>query len=428
MKKNERLQALHILTKLLANKSPLTYLFQATPELTPFCQELCFGVCRYYVQLETIADQLLTKRPKDIEVWLCVLLGLYQLHYLKTPDYAVVKETVALLDKIKKAWAKSLVNAVLRNFCRKQETLLAVISQSPSFTFNHPAWFIKRLQTDWPDDWKSILQANDRHPPMNLRVNQKKIKPSAYLQQLADAGIQAAANPYTPEGIELNHPCPVFDLPSFADGYLSVQDAAAQLAVRLLDLKPGLRVLDACCAPGGKTGHILESQPCLDTLTALDVDSKRIQRVQENLNRLQLSANLIVEDALQPETWWDGVQFDRILLDAPCSALGIIRRHPDIKLLRTESELSKAAKIQRDLLHTLWPLLAPNGIMVYATCSIMKEENEEQMALFASTAMDCRVDTQKQAWGRSNGLGWQILPGDANMDGFFYCVLKKIPA
>ncbi|WP_133128993.1 16S rRNA (cytosine(967)-C(5))-methyltransferase RsmB [Legionella nagasakiensis] len=426
MKNNERLQALRILAQLLRNHTPLSHAMQSTA-LTPLCKDICFGVCRYYFQLQAIANHLLSKRPKDIEVWGCLLIGLYQLHHQHTPDYAVVKETVSLLDKIKKSWAKSLVNAVLRTYCRRQEELLAKLENDPDFCFNHPPWLIKRLQTAWPDDWQKILTANDIHPPMSLRVNRKQISLVNYLSKLQSAGIKAKSHAYATHGIQLMTPCDVKRLPGFAEGEVSVQDEAAQLAVSLLDLKPGLRLLDACCAPGGKTCHILESQPQLAACMALDIDNHRLQRVRENLKRLKLHATLVEADALNVNSWWDGKPFDRILLDAPCSATGVIRRHPDIKLLRTAKEIDVVIKLQQNLLHALWPLLAPDGIMIYATCSIMPEENELQIAKFIEAQRDCRFLIEKKTiWGRETGHGWQILPGENNMDGFFYSALGKI--
>ena len=426
MKKNERLQALHILTTLLQDNTSLSHLMPSTAQLSPLSKEICFGVCRHYFRLAALADKLLSKRPKAIEVWASLLIGLYQLHYLRIPDYAVVKETVALLEQIKKPWAKGLVNAVLRTYCRKQETLLTDLQNNSSFLYGHPEWFIERIKAAWPNDWQAILQANDTHPPMSLRINNNGTSSQEYLTRLQQADIDARPLNYAPFGIVLNEPCDVHDLPGFAAGDVSVQDEAAQLAVTLLALKPGLRVLDACAAPGGKTCHILETEPALSACVALDIDNKRLSRVQENLNRLNLQATLIKGDGLQPQTWWDGLLFDRILLDAPCSATGVIRRHPDIKLLRTTEDITAVTQLQHDLLLALWPLLAPNGIMVYATCSVMPEENEQQIAHFIASQPNCEFLTQAQPWGHATGHGWQILPGENNMDGFFYSVVKKI--
>lgn len=425
MNKNERLHALKILTNLLSEKSSLSQQISAAAEVSPMTKEICFGFCRHYFRLQAIAECLLQKKPKELEVWIALLIGLYQLHYMQQPDYAVVKETVALLEKIKKPWAKGLVNAVLRNFCRQQKEILARLHKNHLFLHGQPQWLMERLQADWPNDWQSIAQANDAHPPMTLRVNIQKNSLAEYVQILNREGIAAEAHPVAPAGITLNTPCDVRQLPGFAEGSVSVQDGAAQLAASLLSLKPGLRLLDACCAPGGKTCHILEQEPNLAACVALDVDARRLKRVQENLNRLNLQATLVQGDALTPSTWWDGQLFDRILLDAPCSATGVIRRHSDIKLLRNNEEIVTITNIQHDMLNCLWPLLAKGGLLVYATCSVMSVENEQQIANFVATHPDCTIIKEPWTWGHATGHGQQILPGEQGMDGFFYAVLFK---
>ncbi|GGI88535.1 16S rRNA (cytosine(967)-C(5))-methyltransferase RsmB [Legionella impletisoli] len=424
MKKNERLQALRILSKLLQDKVSLSTSLQH-PNLTPLTKELCFGVCRHYLRLECLADGLMAKRPKSLEVWIALLMGIYQLHFLRIPDYAVVKETVALMDLIKKSWAKGLLNAVLRRFGQQQTKLITEYDSNPVFKYNHPQWFIETMQRHWPKDWETILAANDTHPPMTLRVNQKQVSREHYLARLNDLKLKATPLDYSSYGIELKNPIQVHDLPGFSEGDVSVQDQAAQLAAQELDLKPGLRVLDACSAPGGKTCHILETEPRLAACIALDIEPKRLKRVEENLERLKLKATIKTGDVLKPDTWWDGKLFDRILFDAPCSATGVIRRHPDIKLLRTPEEVSFIVTLQKDMLTTLWPLLAPGGLLLYATCSVMPEENEQQMKAFAESHRNCHINQESKPWGRSVGYGWQILPGDNNMDGFFYCALYK---
>jgi 16S rRNA (cytosine967-C5)-methyltransferase len=425
MSHNERLHAFKILTQVLGHHSSLSQELSATNLATPMTKELCFGVCRHYIRLTMLADLLVAKRPKAEEVWVLLLMGLYQLQYMKLPDYAVVKETVALLEKIKKTWAKGLVNAVLRTFCRKQHELVASLVNDPQFIYGHPSSLLERLKRAWPMDWQKIALANDDHPPMTLRVNAQSISVSDYLAALTHVGIQAEQHTEVATAITLLTPCDVRTLPGFDEGWISVQDAAAQIAASLLDLKPGLRVLDACCAPGGKTCHILETESCLAECVALDVDEKRLKRVEENLKRQKLTALVRQGDALQPQQWWDGHLFDRILLDAPCSAIGVIRRHADIKLLRTEREIAAIIQIQHQMLRSLWPLLAPNGIMVYATCSIIPEENEKQMVTFIAEHPDCQVLPMNQEWGRHTGHGRQILPGEQGMDGFFYSVLVK---
>lgn len=425
MKNNERLHALKILTSVLEDKASLSHSMSSNVDLSAMTKEICFGVCRHYYRLEAIANHLVDKKPKAIEVWIALLIGLYQLHYMRIPDYAVVKETVALLEKIKKVWAKGLVNAVLRNFCRQQQAILATLSHDSVFVYGQPPWLLKHLKNDWPNDWQKIAEANDAHPPMTLRVNRQQQHVGDYLSILSAAGIQAEAHGAAVDGINLAKPCDVYELPGFAEGWISVQDGAAQLAVSLLNLQPGQRVLDACCAPGGKTCHILESEPNLAECVALDVDAKRLVRVTENLTRLRLPAKLLEADALYPERWWDRRLFDRILLDAPCSATGVIRRHSDIKLLRTDEEIQAITIVQHDMLRALWPLLAPGGILVYATCSIIAAENEKQIAAFVNSHADCTTPQLECSWGRPTGHGQQILPGEQGMDGFFYSVLYK---
>lgn len=423
MSQNERLQALHLLTKLLKDQISL----MQSQHLPPLVKEISFGVCRHYYFLRTITYAFLKNPPKEVEIEICILIGLYQLHFLRIPDYACVKETVGLLDKIKKSWAKGLVNAVLRRYCREGKVVLAQLKLGESEVYNHSSWMIHRFQKDWPKAWQTILEANNARPPMNLRVNRRQTSREKYLSCLEHENLQAIASIDASEGLQLTVPCNVQDLPGFAQGEVSVQDLAAQMAIPLLDLSPGFRVLDACCAPGGKTCHILEAEPNLSLCVALDINTKRLQRVQENLQRLKLNAQVIQGDALKPHTWWDGIPFDRILLDAPCSATGVIRRHPDIKLLRTEAEIDQLVALQKNLLHTLWPLLAPGGLLVYATCSILLEENEAQIAEFVSTQQDAQCILHPPPWGHATGHGWQILPGEHQMDGFFYSVLRRKP-
>ncbi|KGP64232.1 16S rRNA methyltransferase [Legionella norrlandica] len=424
MKINDRLQALKILTALLQNKKSLSHLM-SNEGISPMSKEICYGFCRHYFRLQAIADSLLNKRPKDNAVWIVLLIGIYQLQYMRKPDYAVVKETVSLLEQIKKVWAKGLINAVLRNFCRQQNDILTKLEKDPVVLYGQPDWLLQRLQKDWPNDWQCIAAANDSHPPMTLRVNVRKNSVEDYLTLLETSGIDAFKHLMASDGITLVNPCDVKELPGFAEGCVSVQDGAAQLAAQLLSLESGQRVLDACCAPGGKTCHILEREPNLDLCVALDLESKRLQRVRENLNRLGLQATVVQGDALSPKDWWDGSLFDRILLDAPCSATGVIRRHADIKLLRTREEILTITNLQTTMLESLWPLLATGGVMVYATCSIIHEENELQIARFVTRHADCKVLNDHWPWGRWTGHGQQILPGEQGMDGFFYSVLTK---
>lgn len=421
---NERQLALIALREILGDGHSLSHL---KTELTPFAQVLCFGVCRYYFRLNALAQHLLKKSPKNLDIWLTLLMGLYQIRELDLPEYAVVHETVALLNTKKTTWAKSLINAALRRYCREKEELNQQLENNLDFRYNYPTWLLERLRKAWPDHWEAMIHESDAHPPMSLRINKQHNTAESYQKQLHDHGIAASLIQHTTHGLVLDKPCNVFDLPGFKAGEVSVQDGAAQLAAELLDLKPDLRVLDACCAPGGKTCHILETESNLKACVALDIEPKRLTRTRENLARqgFETRTHIVAGDAQTPNSWWDGVLFDRILLDAPCSATGVIRRHPDIKLLRTSEEVQSITQTQKKLLEALWPLLAPGGVLVYATCSILPEENEQQIAAFVQRHVDCQPSLEKKSWGYATGYGWQIFPGDASMDGFFYSVLHK---
>lgn len=423
MKNGDRLQALQVLMQVFDKQVSLS---QALPaNSSSLTKALCYGVCRHYYRLEVLAKSLLSKNPKDREVWLIILLGLYQLYWLNLPDYAVVKETVNILVRLRKIWAKGLVNAVLRTAQREQETIKLQLADNIAFVHGHPAWLLELLQLHWPQQWQQIAEANDKHPPMTIRVNQRHNTTEAYEKLLTAAQIDYVKLEATPTGLTLTEPMDVYQLPDFAKGTVSVQDGAAQQAAFLMDLKPGLRVLDACAAPGGKTCHMLELEPQLALCQAVDIDEKRLQKVRDNLHRLGLQASCIQGDLLQPDTWWDGISFDRILLDAPCSATGVIRRHPDIKILRTHEAVKAITNIQASLLEILWPLLKPGGLLVYATCSLLPVENADQIKIFAEKNTDCQIKMIDKPWGLWTGYGRQILPGDHNMDGFFYSVLEK---
>lgn len=389
-----------------------------------FIQALCFGVCRYYFQLDAIAQALLNKpiRNKEVEIKALVLIGLYQLKYMRVKAHAAVSETVAAG---KKTWAKSLLNALLRKYQREQEAIDAMLEKNRSAASLHPEWLFKRINDNWPDHAEQIMTANNQQPPMLLRVNLSRITREAYLDKLAEAGIEAVAVAHCASAIRLLQPVLVEQLQGFAQGLVSVQDSAAQLAADLLALQPGQRVLDVCAAPGGKTAHILEQQAELAELWAIDIDPLRLQRVDENLARLGLKAKLLAADATQTELWWDGQLFDRILLDAPCSALGVIRRHPDIKLLRRDEDIEVLQQLQQSILQACWPLLKPGGLLLYATCSILKQENEAQVLAFLAQQADAEEQVINANWGLERAVGRQILTGDQAMDGFYYACLRK---
>lgn len=425
---NSRLVAARALTRVVEHGQSLTEALAAElPSLDiardrAFAQALCFGVMRWFGQLDAILAQLARKPIQVTEVRMLALLGLLQLKHMAVKPHAAVAETVAAAAR--HAWAKPLLNALLRNFQRQRERLEAAIADDPAAQTAHPGWLIERLRTDWPQQYAAILEANNCQPPMVLRVNRLRGSRADYLAALRAAGIDADAGSGD-DAIVLEQPCDVAQLPGFAEGLSSVQDGAGQLAALLLDPQPGQRVLDACAAPGGKTAHLLEYCPNLD-LTAIDLAPERLRRVQDTLQRLHLSATLIAADAAQPEGWWDGRLFERILLDAPCSASGVIRRHPDIKWLRRDSDIAALAAGQAALLDALWPLLAPGGVLLYATCSVLRQENDEQIARFLARRTDAQELPIAAAWGRTMPHGRQILPGEQHMDGFFYARLCKL--
>jgi 16S rRNA (cytosine967-C5)-methyltransferase len=427
---NSRLLSAKIISRVLKEGQSLTAaLDQLLPEvMTPqdkaFVQAICYGVIRQFYQLEFLLNQLITKPIKDNEVKVLALMGIYQLAYMRVKEHAAVSETVAALPR-KKIWAKSLINAVLRNFQRQQEQLQAKLDSEPMLAAGHPKWLIALIEQDWPDQAGTIFLENNRQAPMVLRVNQARLSRAQYLQKLTGSTITAAAFNPAPAALVLEHPVPVEQLPGFGEGLVSVQDAAAQLAAGLLGVDAGHRVLDVCAAPGGKTAHLLESQPELAELVALDCDAARMQRVEENMVRLGLDATLLVGDAVCPDSWWDGKPFDRILVDAPCSGLGVIRRHPDIKLLRKPDDMAKLVELQASILNAIWPLLMPGGVLVYATCSIHKQENEFQMAKFLKEHADAQEFPIEALWGIQASVGRQILTGESGMDGFYYARLRK---
>lgn len=388
-----------------------------------FIQALCYGTVRQYYRLEFILNQLVNKpiKDKDVQIKALALLGLYQLKYMRVKDHAAVSETVAVMKK--KQWAKALLNAVLRRYLREQDELEALADKHVAYA--HPDWMIKAIKADWGSEAKQIFFANNCTPPMTLRVNARFCSRDIYLTMLAEQEIAASATKYSAQGIILEAPVAVDKLPQFSAGWVSVQDAAAQLAVGLLDVQAGDRVLDVCAAPGGKTAHILECQPELKSMLAIDIDAHRLARVKENLTRLHLGADILAADATQPENWWDGVPYERILLDAPCSALGVVRRHPDIKLLRRAEDIAQLQALQQQILQASWQMLVPGGVLLYATCSILREENEVQIERFLQQHNDAQELVIAADWGTMRPFGRQILTGSQFMDGFYYARLQK---
>ena len=390
------------------------------PKDQPLVQEICYGILRDLPRLEGIVSQLMDKpmTGKQRVFHHLILVGLYQLSAMRIPPHAAVGETVNATKALKKPQLRGLINAVLRNYQRQQADLDQKALGSDAAKFGHPSWLLKRLQTAYPDDWQSIIEANHQKAPMWLRVNAKHHSAAQYQSLLAEIGIEADLSPLGANALCLHKPCDVKKLPGFEQGWVSVQDLAAQLAVDYLNPQPNERILDCCAAPGGKTCHILEREPSTHVV-AMDIDELRLSRVQENLTRLNLSAELICGDARTPETWWQGDQFDRILLDAPCSALGVIRRHPDIKWLRRDSDIEQLTTLQAEILDAMWAQLRTGGTLIYATCSITPEENAHQIRAFLDRTPNASLQQDKESFGH------QILPGQSQMDGFFYAVLHK---
>jgi len=405
----------------------------------PLLRMLCYGTLRNHWRLRSFADNLLDKplKSRDSVVQSLIAVGLFQLTESRVPDHAAVSLTVDAARHLRRPKYAPLINAVLRNFRRKG--LDKREPESEEARFDHPAWLIARLKADWPDKWLDIVEANNARAPMWLRVNRTRMSREQYLGHLESAG-SAADEPLADashetlqgfdQAIRLRNPKPVGELPGFDAGWVSVQDAAAQLAAPWLLAGGGTRVLDACAAPGGKTAHLRELTGPGVSLTALDSDAKRLASVGDNLRRLGLDATLKAADASNPQEWWDGGLFDRILLDAPCSATGVIRRHPDIKLLRRESDIDSSARLQLALLESLWPLVAPGGRLLYVTCSVLAQENAGVVNRFLrqhNRAVEEQLlpnyNIRDLMWRKS--CGFQILPGNRGLDGFYFACLGK---
>ena len=430
---NPRLAAVNVLQQVFDQGRSLPDALEAVQTRIPdqkgraLPQALTYGVLRHRFSLDAILRQLLKKplKAKDADLRYLLLLGLCQIIHMRVPDHAAVSETVKLTPALKKNWARAMVNGVLRNYLRQADALQAQAQKNDESRYEHPEWLLLKLQESWPDHWRAIATANNRPAPMTLRVNRRQISRDDYRQRLTTANIDAEPCRYSEDGLRLQEAVPVEQLPGFKKGLVSVQDEAAQLAAPLLQTTSAQRILDACAAPGGKTAHILEISPALKQLDALEREPTRIEYVRENLQRLGLEANLITDDASQANDWWDGQAYERILLDAPCSATGVIRRHPDIKYLRREQDLPALVQTQQAILQSLWPLLAPGGVLLYATCSVLAEENTLQIENFLRVCKDAQLESMDADWGIPTTTGRQILPGEENMDGFFYACLRK---
>jgi 16S rRNA (cytosine967-C5)-methyltransferase len=398
-------------------------------------QELCYGVLRHLPELENDVRQFIEKplTGKQRVGHFLLLVGVYQIKYTRIPDHAAVSETVSACKPLKCDHLKGMINGVLRNLQRQQSKVSDDSAENNiqnskvlplAVKFNHPSWFIKKVQAAYPEYWQDILKANMLRPPMWLRVNQRHHNVAEYLALLDQENIEHSLVDEKSSAIRLTSAVDVNKLPGFQLGWVSIQDGAAQQAAKLLDCQADDNVLDCCAAPGGKTCHILEYSPNIKAMTAIDIEASRLERVQENLQRLNLEATVIAADAATPEKWWNGELFDRILLDAPCSGTGVIRRHPDIKWLRKSNDIATLMTLQQDILKNIWSLLKPGGTLLYATCSILPEENSEQVQQFINENDDAEHVAIVEG---SSHIGWQILPNDDSMDGFYYAkIVKKL--
>jgi 16S rRNA (cytosine967-C5)-methyltransferase len=430
---NARTASVKILLRLMKQQgslaSELTIAKDLDDQEKRFTQELCYGTCRWYFLLENILNSFIAKplKEKDNDIKLLLLLGIYQLKFTRVAPHAAINETVNAALFFRKQWAKKLINGVLRSFQREQagnsdegEEIITV----EHYKISHPRWLQKAISRAWPAQAEDIFFANNQHPPFTLRVNEQHSTRAEY--RLALGELTALNSPYSAVGLTLEKATDVTQLPGFAEGHISVQDEAAQLSASLLKLQAGARVLDACCAPGGKTCHIGEIQPDIKQLVAVDIEARRLVRVRENLARLSIKAEVVCGDASDPQAWWDGQPFERILLDAPCSATGVIRRHPDIKLLRSQQAVNELAELQLRLLNALWPLLVEGGMLLYATCSLLPQENTQVIEQFLHMHNDAQDDVITADWGLVQPYGRQLLPQQNGHDGFYYARLKKI--
>ena len=403
---------------IVLKKRPLSEeVFPENAENLPFAKSLTFGSIRFYHHLNELITAQLNKpiEKKNLDIHCLLILGAYQLVYANTPSHAAINETVSVAELLGKSWAKGLINAVLRKINNEK------ISVQDSLNLSHPSWLIKKLKQDHPKHYKKILEENNKQAPMIIRVH-PSINIDKYQQQLEEIGIESKPTKVAPQALILGVPVDINLLPGFADGSCFIQDASAQLAGYLLNPQEGEFILDACCAPGGKTTHLAEL--CSKaTIIALDRDNKRLSKVSENIARYEHKNINIQKGDARNKDWWNGELFDKILIDAPCSSTGVIRRHPDIKLLRKPKDINKLIEIQASILANLWTILKPGGLMLYATCSVLINENENQIKYFLSHTNDANIEQIKMSWGDGN-LGKQKLP-EKEYDGFYYAKIIK---
>lgn len=420
--KNHKAQAAKILQKILLQDGSLAV--HLTNETPARVKHYCYQVCRHYYSLQHLSLQLLDKKPrnKDLDVFCVLLIGLQSLQEGQDPEYAIVSDSVNACQSLNKKWAKGLINKTLRAFISTKESCQEQSVKTPESQHDHPTWLIHLIQKHYPDNWQTILTENNQKPPLTIRVNAQQLQAESYQQKY-----HLPAKPLNglKQALCFAKAIPAVDLPGFAEGLCSVQDGSAQLAAELLVPKETDRILDACAAPGGKTGHLLEQAPKAH-ITALDISANRCDKIRSNLNRLQLHADVKTADATNLEAWWDKQTFDKILIDAPCSATGILRRQPDIKLLRQPEDIALLHEQQLRLLQALWPTLKPGGTLLYATCSILPQENDKTIEAFCTKTSDAVLETIELPFGHPTQAGWQILPGQNHCDGFFYSKVKKI--
>jgi len=438
-----RKAALNILMSVLKEGKSLSSLTHITEVLdardAAFARMLSFGVLRFYQQLQALLKPFIQKplKSKDIDIQLVMIMAIYQIVHTRVPEFAIVDSAVKQVRKSKKKWAANMVNGVLRNFLRQAEDkkIEALIKElkTEEAQYSHPQWIIDRLKQDWPECWQAILIANNKQAPMTLRINQQQTSPDDFVRELeSDFELSAEKVPGLPSALKLQQARDVNQLPGFSKGFFSVQDAGAQLAAQILQPVTGEHILDACAAPGGKTAHLFEMQADIQ-VTALDISETRLQRVEENSVRLGFKPRLMVADARDVDDWWQGELFDKILLDVPCSAVGVIRRHPDIKHLRWDEDIDSLVQLQREILLKNWGLLKPGGSLLYATCSLFKAENEQQVEWFLEQVDDVQVADLPECVAQlesriQSAVGVQLFPVSGDTDGFYYALLKKSKA
>jgi 16S rRNA (cytosine967-C5)-methyltransferase len=424
-----RVEAARSIARVMAGANLDTALAKAdtqdfTPQNLSLLKALSYGVLRDYSLLSALLARMMDRQlNNEPELHALMLGGLFQLRSMRVATHAAVNETVEATVVLGKEKLRGLMNALLRRYQREREALEALLPPYAAQKYSYPDWLADEIKKDWPQQWAAVMQGGNEQGPLTLRVNRRSETREKYRQSLAGAGLAAQDVAGAADALWLEQALPVDEIPGFTEGVVSVQDASAQLAADVLDAQPKMRVLDACAAPGGKTAHLLERVDALELL-ALDIDESRLARVQQNLSRLRLDARMLAADVLNSHAWWDRQAFDRILLDAPCSGTGVIRRHPDIKWLRRATDIPKLAQGQLRMLDALWPMLAPGGVLVYATCSILKAEGEDVIKTFLKSRPDAKHLAIAADWGEARVVGRRIAPGGA-WDGFYYAKLQK---